>query len=87
MVSYAMFGGRIPFVNNEYAEYPIVGEVYEVNKVQLSNLDRLEGHPDWYRREPIKVIFDENQEVVEADIYFNDYDKDMFPTGDYAERT
>lgn len=28
----------------------VKGEVYEVNKIQLSRLDKFEGHPDWYRR-------------------------------------
>jgi gamma-glutamylaminecyclotransferase len=35
----------------EMGDTPIFGEVYEVN--DIVRLDRLEGHPKWYRREQI----------------------------------
>ena len=31
------------------------GEVWEISPTVLRQLDRLEGHPDWYRRESIQV--------------------------------
>ena len=31
------------------------GEVWEISPATLWQLDRLEGHPDWYRRESIQV--------------------------------
>lgn len=31
----------------------VVGEIYAVNSPTLAMLDRLEGHPHFYRREPI----------------------------------
>jgi gamma-glutamylcyclotransferase (GGCT)/AIG2-like uncharacterized protein YtfP len=34
--------------------YPIVGELFEVDA--LERIDRLEGHPNWYKRYQIKVI-------------------------------
>jgi len=33
----------------------IVGEIYAVDGATLERLDRLEGHPTHYRREPIEV--------------------------------
>jgi len=34
---------------------PIKGEVWEVNADALADLDRLEGHPRWYKREEIGI--------------------------------
>ena len=82
---YSMFGGGIPFVNPNVKKYPIVGEVYEVNENQLKRLDALEGHPDWYYRTPIEVKMDVTGEIMNVEIYFNDYDTNLFPTGDYKE--
>jgi len=39
------------------------GEVYEVSKLTLDMLDRLEGHPNWYERTIIKVTSDEDKEL------------------------
>ena len=33
----------------------IKGMLYRVNASTLSQLDRLEGHPDWYRREVVSL--------------------------------
>lgn len=33
----------------------VVGEVWEVDDVTLAALDRLEDHPDYYRREPVAL--------------------------------
>ena len=33
----------------------IEGELYEVNDEELSSLDRLEGHPSYYKREEIET--------------------------------
>lgn len=49
----------IPFMldapNRVAAALQVKGEVYEVNDLCLSQLDRLERHPDWYVRTPVKV--------------------------------
>lgn len=82
---YGMFGGIIPFVNKRSNSYQITGEVYSVTDDELARLDALEGHPDWYYRETIDVTLEENGEVIKADIYFNDYKDNPFPTGDYVE--
>jgi len=39
----------------EGGEHAIVGEVYEVDQATLTALDRLEGHPRFYRRTPIAL--------------------------------
>lgn len=44
----------------------IKGEVYEVDFYTLHRLDQLEGHPNWYKREPIKL---EDGSTVEMYIY------------------
>lgn len=36
-------------------EQVVAGEVYEVDAVGLARLDRLEGHPSFYRRTPITL--------------------------------
>jgi gamma-glutamylcyclotransferase (GGCT)/AIG2-like uncharacterized protein YtfP len=33
----------------------VVGEVYEVDPITLAALDRLEGHPRFYQRRPIRL--------------------------------
>lgn len=41
----------------------IVGEVYEVDERTLDALDRLEGHPRYYRRAPIALADGESVEA------------------------
>jgi gamma-glutamylaminecyclotransferase len=41
----------------------IKGEVYEVDEGQLFSMDRLEGHPNFYRRTPIKTVDGEDVET------------------------
>ena len=40
----------------------VAGEVYKVDNATLDRLDRLEGHPRFYRREPITL--DSGQEAL-----------------------
>jgi gamma-glutamylcyclotransferase (GGCT)/AIG2-like uncharacterized protein YtfP len=35
---------------------PVVGELMRVDAPTLKRVDRLEGHPDWYRRERVQVV-------------------------------
>ena len=37
----------------EGGSHAVAGEVYEVDRQTLADLDRLEGHPRFYRRAPI----------------------------------
>lgn len=80
----AMFITGIPYVNRSSEEYPIVGEVYEVDSPSLKRLDMLEGHPDWYRRESEVIVMD-NGEELEAELYINDNTKNLAETGDYEQ--
>jgi len=50
MVSLGAFPGVI-----ENGITQIQGEIYEVNAEQLVRLDRLEGHPNFYRRDEIET--------------------------------
>ncbi len=53
--------------NGKYANQIHV-EVYEVNEEKLEEIDELEGHPFWYKREKVKVKL-ENGGVVDAWFY------------------
>lgn len=48
---YRMYVSGIPYVSRDPEGYPIHVEVYDVDDATLSRLDRLEGHPEFYRRE------------------------------------
>lgn len=66
-------GHSIPFVVKSnptihWFETFIEGELYEVDDATLYSLDRLEGHPGWYKREYIDVVVD--GETTKAMIYF-----------------
>ena len=36
-------------------EFGVWGETYEVGVDVLQELDYMEGHPDWYRRDPVEL--------------------------------
>ena len=56
---YAMYtNGAFPMVtkgDNLQADFPIVGEVFEIDEPTLHALDGLEGHPEWYCREKVET--------------------------------
>jgi len=82
---YRLQASGIPFVNSNHAHSHIKGELYEVPVSELPNIDRLEGHPDWYKRRKTTVL-DENNEEKTAWLYFFDQVKDNVPvveSGDY----
>lgn len=43
--------GRLPLMIK--GEGTVHGELFEVQEERMALLDRLEGHPTWYRREPV----------------------------------
>ncbi|VDM07711.1 unnamed protein product [Wuchereria bancrofti] len=47
----------------------INGELYEVDEQKLEVLDKFEGHPTFYRRQPQQVEMDHNGTTVTAWIY------------------
>lgn len=48
-----------------------LGEVYKVDDDCLARLDRLEGHPNWYKRTLIPVYGYEDDEMMEAQAYIH----------------
>ena len=54
---------------------PIHGEIYQVDPHALADIDRLEGHPRWYRRKIIPIeLHAEVNTRIHAWIYFmSDY--------------
>lgn len=47
--------GGLPFVSRSLPRCQVLGELYEVPSHVLAALDRLEGHPTWYRREEVVI--------------------------------
>lgn len=62
--------GGIPFLHKDstVGARCVRGEVFAVNEQELANLDRLEGHPDFYFRDEILVWLDDC--VWTAYVYF-----------------
>jgi len=80
--------GGIPFVvENEPVSY-IYGELYSVDNSVLDNLDRLEGHPTWYRRQEIEIHLDGGTNpTVKAWMYFIPYHSGkLITSGEFTER-
>ena len=57
---------RHPKVTDEAMS--VHGEVWEISPATLWQLDRLEGHPDWYQRENIQVQMD-SEAIVTVQAY------------------
>lgn len=83
---YAMYSMGIPFVNEYEQVSNITGEVYEVSKNTLNQLDMLEGHPSWYRRKKTKIKI--GPKTLYAWLYFNNEKTNyLIEGGDYNEKT
>ncbi len=81
---YQMTARSIPFVNKNIKDTNIVIDLFKIPQKTLLEIDRLEGHPDWYKREeiPVKV----NNEIYKAWLYFSDSVGDMIiKSGDYSK--
>lgn len=52
---FSIYGDSIPYLVKEPSDTGVIGELYRVNEDTLSMLDRLEGHPTWYRREHLPI--------------------------------
>ncbi len=81
---YKMTANGIPFVSKSKAVSHIIGEVYEVDDETLEKLDFLEDHPDWYKREKVKVVLEDGKEL-EAWLYFNEISEGeyLIPDGEF----
>lgn len=79
---YFMNASGIPFVRKvEEGGNHIKGELYEVPEEDVPPIDRLEGHPNWYRRVEVPLISGET-----AWIYLNDEYADRKNCGDYTQQ-
>ena len=58
------FPMAVPFSLKGHPLLPIMGEVYEVGEDVLSRCDRLEGHPNWYKRDLVPVFINGLEEEV-----------------------
>lgn len=70
---FAMYSSGIPYVVKDEKKTQIVVELYEVDDSTLKRIDRLEGHPNWYKRELTPVIITEDdgtENKINAWIYF-----------------
>ena len=64
-----LFQAGIPYVvKDDTSDYDITVEVYEVPESKVPNIDSLEGHPDWYRRE-VTEVRTMNGDVIHAWVY------------------
>lgn len=59
-----------------YPKGIIQGEVYEVNNEILLDLDRFEGHPDFYRRQKEWVVYMSNGKQVNRKVWMYVYQRD-----------
>jgi gamma-glutamylcyclotransferase (GGCT)/AIG2-like uncharacterized protein YtfP len=82
---YTLRANGIPFVSKDPLHNVIV-DVYKIDEPTLERLDGLEGHPEWYCREQIPVIVD--NETITAWLYFNEsYNHlNIINSGDYKNQ-
>jgi gamma-glutamylcyclotransferase (GGCT)/AIG2-like uncharacterized protein YtfP len=82
---YAMYASGIPYVVEDKPVSRITGEIFSVNQEELMRLDRLEGHPQWYRRRVIPVTTEDGA-IHHSWIYFNPhYMGKLVESGDYCK--
>lgn len=84
---FTLTASGIPFVTKGLNEglSNVTVEVYSVEtESDLRNLDGLEGHPNWYRRELTTIVLEDDSEV-EAWLYFNEPGGSIIASGDYAD--
>ena len=85
---YAMYGVGCPIVSDQKEVSKIIGEVYKIDEECLANLDRLEGHPDFYKRKVINITLDDNNNQLSAWIYICNriyYTETLIESGDYND--
>jgi gamma-glutamylaminecyclotransferase len=83
---YALYSNGVPFLSRAGSISQVTGEVYSVDGTTLLNLDRLEGHPDAYKREQAEVILQDGTEII-AWIYFCDTPRgDLIESGDFLQK-
>lgn len=69
---YPLIDRGLPYLIPDIGQgYNVHLELYEVDSKTLAAVDRLEGHPNFYRREKIEVL-DYEYNIIEAWVYFCD---------------
>jgi gamma-glutamylaminecyclotransferase len=56
------------FKHADFYAVPVQGEIYEINDEILRRLDILEGHPDHYRRQQVRVVSPKGK-MLECEAY------------------
>jgi gamma-glutamylaminecyclotransferase len=79
-----LFAAGVPFVNPDLPRTPVRGELFSVSLADLPKLDKLEGHPDFYYRELVRVVplvplgdAPAGAKPVDAWLYFNRFVSDL----------
>lgn len=84
---FTMRARGIPYVSKN-GDTNIKVEVYSVDDVTLEDLDSLEGHPNWYRREEVDIKLD-NGKNEKAWMYLMEERAvdgvSVVPSGDYKK--
>lgn len=73
--AYPMLVSGLPYLFfNEGRGKNVSVEVYTLSYAKLLNVDRLEGHPDFYCRKQIPIILDNGNEVMAWTYFINAVD-------------
>jgi len=97
---HALFVDGIPYLAAVPEVHHVRGEVYAVDAATLAEIDRLERHPAWYERRPVRVVLDDVAKAARreagpafgdapatlaCETYFNDRPQGaLSPNGDYG---
>lgn len=69
---YPLIVRGLPYMINEKGVgHNVVVDVFAVSDMELKAIDRLEQHPNWYRRERVSITMDKSGKQKEAWLYFN----------------
>lgn len=72
---YPLIVDGLPYLLEEKGKgHHVEVEVYKVDDDTFSDLDALEGHPNWYKRKQVRIRLGKGSEVT-AWIYFNPHEK------------
>jgi len=84
---YRLTANGIPFVSRKNPVSRVKVEVFETEDPSIiDDVDSLEGHPRFYKREEIPVVMTDG-EVVTAELYFCEGREllNLIESGDYAD--
>lgn len=84
---YRLTANGIPFVSKKDPVSKVKVEIYETdNEDIISDVDALEGHPRFYKREEISVDLEDGSNVT-AELYFCEGRENgtLIESGDYAD--